>query len=87
MENKENILKLYDNFIDAVYTETLNRSEYTNKIKDIENIFKEKLTLSQIEMLDLINSYQQKQNEEMYKNIWIKAYSLATKLIIEGLKE
>lgn len=87
MENKENILKLYDNYIDEIYTETLSKSEYTDKIKDIENNFKEKLSSSQIEMLDLINSYQQKQNDEMYKNIWITSYSLATKLIIEGLKE
>ena len=87
MENKDTILELYENAIDNIYKSTVENSSYTNEIIKNEEELEKTLTKEQKEKLEQINEYHQKRNEEIFKEIWISAYSKATKLIVEGLKE
>lgn len=87
MKDKNTISELYENYIDDIYSNTIEKSKYTDKIKRLEKELDETLTKEQKDKQEEINTYYQKRNEEVFKNIWKSAYSLATKLIIEGLKE
>lgn len=87
MENKDTILELYEYDIDNIYTGTVENSSYTNEIIKNEEELERTLTKEQKEKFEQINVYHQKRNEEIYKKIWITAYSKATKLLVEGLKE
>ena len=87
MENKEELIKLYESKIDEIYGNTINNSSYTDKIKCLEDELIQILTDQQKEQLQKINEYKQQQNEEIYKNIFVSAFSLATKLFVEGINK
>ena len=87
MKGKNTILELYEYCIDNIYTNTIESSNYTDEINKLEEELEETLTPEQKKKYEENSICYQKRNEEIYKNIWTSAYSKATKLIAEGLKE
>ena len=85
MENKETILKLYDNFMDDIYTMPPENKKMSEKIAVLEEKLNKTLTDEQKKLLEQIDEIETKRVENVYKEVFVFAYSLATKLIIEGL--
>lgn len=87
MKGKENILQLYENNIDAIYSKSVKKSEITkNIIKETEKLI---ITLNQEQrdIFDCILDLESEKNEVIYKNIFVEAFSLAISLIIEGINK
>lgn len=87
MENKETILQLYDNYIDEIYTANSEKLEVSKEISDLENEFDKTLSEEQKKLLDKIRSKESEKNELIYKQVFIFAYSLANRLMIESLTD
>lgn len=83
MENKT-ILQLYETFIDEIYTMTVSKLEVTKKIDEQETLLRETLTEEQKEIINKLNNYENEKNEMVNKNTFVYAFSLATKLFVEG---
>lgn len=87
MKGKENILQLYENNIDSIYSKSVKKSEITkNIIKETEKLT---ITLNQEQrdIFDCILDLESEKNEVIYKNIFVEAFSLAISLIIEGINK
>ena len=84
MENKETILQLYETFIDEIYTMTVSKLEVTKKIDEQETLLRETLTEKQKEIINKLNNYENEKNELVNQNTFVYAFSLATKLFLEG---
>ncbi len=85
VNNKKTILKLYDTFMDDIYTMTSKKYKLSKQLSDLEDSLNKTLTDEQRNLLDKINHLETEKNEETYKQVFVYAYSLATKLTIEGL--
>lgn len=85
MQDKETILKLYDNFMDDIYTMTPENKELSLLKVDLENKLNNSLTEEQKNLLNKIDELETKRVENVYKQVFVFAYSLATKLLVEGL--
>ena len=85
MESKETILKLYDNFIDDIYAMTPKNNVNLSKLVALEEELNKSLNDKQKELLNSINELEAQRDENVYKEIFVFAYSLATKLLVEGL--
>lgn len=83
--NDENILKLYDAFIDQIYTMTPKNYEISSQISKLEDELNKTLNKQQKELLDKIQEKESQRGEEVYKHVFVYAYKLATGLLIEGL--
>lgn len=84
MENKGAILQLYETFIDEIYTMTVSKLEVTKKIDEQETLLMETLTEKQKEIINKLKDYENERNEMVNKNTFVYAFSLATKLFLEG---
>lgn len=87
IDNKKTILKLYDTFMDDIYTMTSKKYKLSKQLSDLEDSLNKTLTDEQRNLLDKINHLETEKNEETYKQVFVYAYSLATKLIVEGLDQ
>ena len=85
MNNDETILKLYDMFMDQIYTMTPENYKLSTEISDLEDKLNNSLTEEQQELLESINEKESERVEEVYKNVFVFSYKLATKLLVEGL--
>ena len=85
MKDKETILKLYDNFMDEIYTMTPENHIFLSEIATLEDKLNKTLTDQQKKILNKINELESQRVENVYKEVFVFAYSLATKLIVEGL--
>ena len=85
MENKETILKLYESFIDDIYTMTPENKEMSKEIAVLEEKLNRSVTEEQKKLLEQIDVLETKRVENVYKEVFVFAYSLATKLLVEGL--
>lgn len=85
MENNETIIKIYDNFADDIYTQTVEQRDICQKISEEEDKLNPTLTDEQKEILKKINDLEMTKQELVCKNTFVFAYQLATKLLIEGL--
>lgn len=81
----ETILKLYDMFMDDIYTMTTSNYEKTSEINKLEDELNKTLNDEQKELLELINEKESERVEEVFKSVFVYSYRLATKLLIEGL--
>lgn len=81
----ETILKLYDMFMDDIYTITSNNYEKTSEITKLEDQLNKTLNDKQTSLLEEIQEKESKRVEEVFKNVFVYSYKLATKLLIEGL--
>lgn len=84
MENKEAILQLYENYIYEIYIMTERKLEITKKIDEHETLLRKTLTEEQKEIIKTLSKYEDKRNELINKDTFVYAFSLATKLILEG---
>lgn len=83
----ETILKLYDMFMDDIYTMTTSNYEKTSEINKLEDELNKTLNDEQKELLELINDKESERVEEVFKSVFVYSYKLATKLLIEGLSD
>ena len=81
----ETILKLYDMFMDDIYTMTTSNYEKTSEINKLEDELNKTLNDEQKELLELINEKESERVEEVFKSVFVYSYKLATKLLVEGL--
>ena len=86
MENDETILKLYDKYTNDIYSMTQDNLEISKKIVELENLLLPTLSEEQKELLKKINTYKNDKTDILTKETFKFAYSLATNLIIESIK-
>lgn len=86
MKNNEAILKLYDKYTEDIYSMTQDNLEISKKIIELENLLLPTLTKEQKELLKKINTYKSNKTDLLTKETFKFAYSLATNLIIESIK-
>ena len=86
MKDDKTILKLYDKYIDDIYSMTKDNIEISKKVVDLENVLLPTLTKEQKELLNQISNLENDRTDILTKNTFKFAYSLATNLIVESLK-
>ena len=87
MKDKETILKLFELYIDEVYERTDEYEELSAQVLKYEDELYQELTEEQKPKFDKIIELENKLSDVTDKQCWVYAFSLATKLIIEGLRE
>ena len=83
----ETILKLYDVFMDDIYTMTPENYRISTEISKLEEKLNKTLSDQQLELLEKIQNKESERTEEVYKTVFVYAYKLATKLLVEGLSD
>ena len=86
MKDDKTILKLYDKYIDDIYSITKDNIEISKKVVELENILLPTLTKEQKDLLNQISNLENDRTDILTKNTFKFAYSLATNLIVESLK-
>lgn len=85
MEDQKTILELYQTFVDKIYVQTVEKNNICEKISEQQDKLNPTLTKEQLEILRTINELENEKNELVYKNVFVFAYQLATKSLLEGL--
>ena len=85
---KEKILELYENYIDDIYSSTMNEDKLklSKEISDLTDKFYLTLTKEQEKILKELQEKEDKKQELVYKNVFVFASSLGTNLFAEGLE-
>ncbi len=86
MSNKETISKLFENNISKIYEKEENE-ELTKEIMECENQLLKGLSKEQKELFNTINELKGKRRNNLDRNIFIYAFSLSNKLMIESLEK
>lgn len=86
MKNKETILKLYEMFADEIYKEVPQDKEETAHYLELEDKLQDSLNDEQKQILEELRNYDNERVEKVYKAMFVFAFSLSTKLFIEGLE-
>ena len=86
MKDDKTILKLYDKYIDDIYSMTKDNIEISKKVVELENVLLPTLTKEQKDLLNQISNLENDRTDILTKNTFKFAYSLATNLIVESLK-
>lgn len=86
MEGKETIVEIFEQNMDNIYTETVEKLEIEKEIASLEEELYKTLSKEQLELLNEINQRENMKHDIVNRNVFVFAYSLATKSIIEGLK-
>ena len=86
MKDDGTILKLYDKYTNDIYDMTKDNIEISKKIVELENVLLPTLTKEQKELLNQISNLENDRTDILTKNTFKFAYSLATNLIVESLK-
>ena len=85
MEDKEKILDLYEAFIDNIYETTEVEERVEKEISKIQNELWKKFSKKQKRLFDKWLYYESDRSEEVNKQTFIYAFSLATQLFTESL--
>lgn len=83
--SKKAIIDLFERYEEDIYTVTKKDKEIVNEICKIEEKFYDGLTNEQKEVYEKLDDLKLQSCALEDKKIFVYAYSLATKLIIEGL--
>lgn len=83
MERKV-ILDLYNRYADEIYSNALKDNKLSNEISCLEDKLSKSLSDEQKEMLEIINEKENEKEEIICQEMFISAFSLATKLFLEG---
>lgn len=83
---KKTILELYENYADKIYDKALSK-KLSNEVSFLEDKLLENLSEEQKKLLDEINTKKSEKEEIIYREMFVSAFSLATRLFVEGLKE
>lgn len=86
MERKT-ILGLYNRYADEIYSKALKDNKSLDKISSLEDKLSKSLSDEQKEMLEIINKNKNEKEEIIYQEMFISAFSLATKLFLESSQE
>lgn len=86
LEGKETIVEIFEQNMDNIYTETVEKLEIEKEIASLEEELYKTLSKEQLELLNEINQRENMKHDIVNRNVFVFAYSLATKSIIEGLK-
>lgn len=86
MEDKQTILKLYENFINDIYSMSKEKLEINKRISEEQEKLNVTLTDEQKELIDNIKILENESHELVNRDTFVFAYQLATKLIIESLE-
>lgn len=87
MKDDKTILKLYEKYIDDIYSSiTYENLEISKKVLEFENILLSTLNQEQKELLNKISNLENDRTDLITKETFKFAYSLATNLIVESLK-
>ena len=87
MKDNKTILKLYDTYINDIYDMTPENLEISKKVVEFENLLLPTLTKEQKELLNKISDFENDRTDVLTKETFKFAYSLATNLIVESLKD
>ena len=85
MEDKEKILDLYEAFMDEIYKMTEEEEKVSKEMSKIEHILWRKFTKKQKRLFDKWLYYESDRANEVNKQTFIYAFSLATQLFTESL--
>lgn len=85
---KEKILELYENYMDDIYSSTMNEDKLklSKEISDLTDKFYLTLTKEQEKILKELQEKEDEKQELVYRNVFVFAFSLATDLFAEGLE-
>ena len=85
---KEKILELYENYIDAIYSSTMNEDKLklSKEISDLTDKFYLTLTKEQEKILKELQEKEAEKQELVYRNVFVFAFSLGIDLFAEGLE-
>ena len=83
MERKT-ILDLYNRYADEIYSKALKDNKLLDEITSLEHKLAISLSQEQKEILETINKNKNEKEEIIYQEMFISAFSLATKLFLEG---
>lgn len=84
---KNSISDLYEKYIDDIYSSiTYENLEISKKVLEFENILLSTLNQEQKELLNKISNLENDRTDLITKETFKFAYSLATNLIVESLK-
>ncbi len=86
MEGKETIEEIFEQNMDKIYTDTVEKLEINKEISDLTDELNKTLTDEQKKLLDEINQKEDEKRDIINKNTFVFAYSLAVKSIIQSLK-
>lgn len=86
MEDKQTILKLYENFINDIYSMSKEKLEINKRISEEQEKLNVTLTDEQKELIDNVKTLENESHELVNRDTFVFAYQLATKLIIESLE-
>ena len=86
MEGKETIEEIFEQNMDKIYTDTVEKLEINKEISDLTDELNKTLTDEQKKLLDEINQKEDEKRDITNKNTFVFAYSLAVKSIIQSLK-
>ena len=87
MEKQETIMQLFEMYKDKVYETADTNNKILGKIIQVEKPFYNSLTKEQKNQYEKIEDLGNTRHEEIDKNIFTFAYSLANRLLIESLKD
>lgn len=87
MEDKKTILDLYYKMSEEVYEVTPEIKKILKETIEITDKLRSTLTEEQKRLLDKVIEKESERGEVVGKQIFVKAFSFATKLFEEGLKE
>ena len=85
---KEKILELYENYIDDIYSSTMNEDKLklSNEISKLIDKLNASLTSEQKQIVNMIQEKENLRDELVHQNIFIFGFSLGTELFTEGLE-
>lgn len=85
MENKETILKLYDELISPDLQNTTLYGELLSKFAELKEEFDNSISEEQKKQLDILEKLLDDMNEEENRQAFVEGFSLATQLLTQGL--
>jgi len=86
LEGKETIVEIFEQNMDNIYTDTVEKLEIEKEISDLTDELNKTLTEEQKKLLDEINQKEDEKHDIVNRNTFVFAYSLATRIIVESFK-
>ena len=87
MENKETLIELFNNYSDEIYKRTERQNEIGNRIIKLETQLYESLTEKQKHQIQQLQHLHAEREQITHRDIFVYAYSLANRLMIESLQQ
>lgn len=86
LKDKKTLLELYELYSDDLYEMGNTDKEILTKIVDIEDTLYGQITGEQRKMVENMQELECERAEQVYKNIFVNTFRLATKLLLEAIQ-